>query len=208
MDWKHAKPQKAYPIISPWDSPFIDDSMLVIYMNHPSYLLFLPLPLFVPEFLVRTLNICSYLLFLPRLFFVVSSFFWFYTAAGLRFGFKRHMLKLVWIGQVWIVSQGPITPMGPSRSLEPTFGDVREIWDQFVAQKRAKSAQKRTKKRKNAQIQFQVLIGTQDSLAPTQSCQTTLYHSSEPSLVLFFYKQTFFPKRAGNLSSYLIFFRT
>ena len=27
---------------------------------------------------------------------------------------KRHMLKLVWIGQVWIVSQGPITPMGPS----------------------------------------------------------------------------------------------
>ena len=57
--------------------------------------------------------------------------------------------------------------MGPSRSLEPTFGDVREIWDQFVAQKRAKSAQKRTKKRKSAQIQFQVLIGTQDSLAPT-----------------------------------------
>jgi hypothetical protein len=95
-----------------------------------------------------------------------------------------------------------VGPLNPLLEMFEKFGD------QFVAQKRAKSAQKRTKKRKNAQIQFQVLIGTQDSLAPTQSCQTTLYHSSEPSLVLFFYKQTFFPKRAGNLSSYLIFFRT
>ena len=51
--------------------------------------------------------------------------------------------------------------VGPLNPLLEMFGD------QFVAQKRAKSAQKRTKKRKSAQIQFQVLIGTQDSLAPT-----------------------------------------
>ena len=55
---------------------------IYIYLNHPSYLLFLPLPLFVPEFLVRTSNLCSYLLFLHRLFLVVSSFFYFTRRLG------------------------------------------------------------------------------------------------------------------------------
>ena len=115
--------------------------------------------------------------------------------------------------------------MGPSRSLEPTVGDVREIWGPIRS---AKTCKKRAKTHKKAQIQFEVLIGTQDSLARTpgaifvRSRTTTvtgLYQLGYPRVAKqrctiaqgpvsssFFTNERFFSKRAGNLSSYLIFF--
>ena len=116
--------------------------IIYIYIPEPSIVPFISAP---P--LVRTWILGSYLksLFVPFIFASFVScgfeFFLFYTATGLRFGFKRHMLKLHWIGQVWLrwVQVGPLNPL---LEMFEKFGD------QFVAQKRAKSAQKHKTKQK------------------------------------------------------------
>ena len=61
---------------------------------------------FVPQISVRTFYFCI-------VCFLWFRVFLFYTATGLRFGFKRHMLKLHWIGQVWLrwVQVGPLNPL-------------------------------------------------------------------------------------------------
>ena len=137
-----------------WDGTRMNwHATLKWYSPEPSIVPFISAP---P--LVRTWILGSYLksLFVPFIFCLVCflwfrAFFWFYPPTGLRFGFKCHILKLVWIGQSRIVSQGPVTPMGPSRSLEPTLGDVREIWGPIrsakTCKKRAKNPQKSAKGR-------------------------------------------------------------
>ena len=81
---------------------------------------------------------------LPHIFFCgFELFFDFTRPTGVRFRFQspHSRIGLDW-SIAWIVSQGPITPMGPSRSLEPTFGDVREIWGSIRSAKTCKQARK------------------------------------------------------------------
>ena len=143
-------------------------NIISIHIPEPSIVPFISAP---PP--VRTWILGSYLksLFVPFIFasFVFCGFELFLILHSylVAIWIKRHMLKLVWIGQVWIVSQGPITPMGPSRSLEPTVGDVREIWGPIRS---AKTCKKRAKTHKKAQQRANSISGTNRYPGFTRSC--------------------------------------
>ena len=222
------------PAFRPALSGFLRDLLISVshvMVNHKRG--HVPEPSIVPFIsappLVRTWILGSYLksLFVP---FIFASFVFcgFERCFELFFGFSRrpgcdldlNAICSNWFGLVKceLFRRAPSLRWVQVGPLNPLLEMSEKSGDQFVAQKRAKSAQKRTKKRNNAQIQFRVLIGTQDSLGVAifvrsrtnttvtglyisarnqlgrlpQSCQTTLYHSSGPSLVLFFHKRTFF----------------